>query len=104
MQNLNIVVCTTAAESPWSDGLNKWHHGILGEMLKKTIEDTNCSFEVALAWTISAKNTLHSVHGYSPEQLVFGKNPDLPSLSNDKLSALEDFSSSEVVAGNLNIM
>ena len=64
-QNLNIVVCTAAAESPWSNGLNERHNGILGEMVKKTIEDTHCSFEVVLAWAISAKNTLHNIHGYS---------------------------------------
>ena len=28
-QNLNIVVCTTTAESPWSNGLNERHNGIL---------------------------------------------------------------------------
>ena len=65
-QNLNIIVHTTPAESPWSNGLNKWHNGILGEMVKKTQEDTQCSFKIALAWAISAKNTLHCVHGFSP--------------------------------------
>ena len=65
-QNLNIVVRTTAAESLWSNGLNEWHNGILGEMVTKTLEDTFCSFEIALAWAISAKNTLHNVRGFSP--------------------------------------
>ena len=73
-------------------------------MVKKTIEDTQCSFEIALAWAISAKNTLHSVHGYSPNQLVFGRNPNQPGLLNDKLLALEGVSTSEVVADNLNAM
>ena len=83
-QNLNIIVHTTPAESPWSNGLNQWHNPILGEMVKKTLEDTHCNFEIALAWTISAKNRLHSVHGFSPNQLVFGWNPNLPSFQNDK--------------------
>ena len=39
-QNLNIIVRTTPAESPWSNGLNEWHNGLLGEMVKKTLEDT----------------------------------------------------------------
>ena len=72
--NLNIVV-TTTAESPWSDRLNEWHNEILGEMVKKPIEDTYCNFEIALAWVIIAKNTLQNVYGYSPNQLVFGRNP-----------------------------
>ena len=81
--NLNIIVHTTPAESPWSNGLNEQHNGILGEMVKKTLEDTHCSFEIALAWAISAKNTLHGVHGFSPNQLVFSRNPNLPSFLND---------------------
>ena len=54
-QNLNIIVHTTPTESPWSNGLNERHNGILGEMVKKTQENTHCSFEIALA---CAKNTL----------------------------------------------
>ena len=100
--SLNIIVRTTPAESPWSNGLNERHNGILEEMVKKTQEDTHCSFEMALAWAISAKNTLHSVHGFSPNQLVFSRNPNLPSFLNDKLPALESVSTSEVVAINLN--
>ena len=65
-QNLNIIVCTTPAESPWSNGLNEWHSGILGEMVMKILVDTHCSFEIALIWAICSKNTLHSVHGFSP--------------------------------------
>lgn len=57
-QHLNVVVRSTAAQSPWSNGLNERHNGILGEMVKKTLEDTGCDFEIALAWAISAKNAL----------------------------------------------
>ena len=101
-QNMNIVVQTTAAQSPWSNGLNERHNGILGEMVKKTVEDVNCSFEVALAWAVSAKNSLHSVNGYSPNQLVFGRNPNLPAILIDQLPALEGITTSEIVADNLN--
>ena len=102
-QNLNIVVCMTAAESPWSNGLSEQYNGILGEMVKKTIEATNCSFQVVLAWAISAKNTLHSIHGYSSNQLVFCRNPNLPSILNDKLPVLDIFTG-EGFTCNLNIM
>ena len=95
---------TTLAESPWSNGLNERHNGILGEMVKKTLEDTHCSFEITLAWAISAKNTLHSVHGFSPNQFVFRRNPNLPSFLNGKLPALDSVSMREIVASNLNAM
>jgi hypothetical protein len=36
-----------------------------------------------------ATNALHNVRGYSPYQLVFGKNPNLPGVSVDKLPARE---------------
>ena len=73
-------------------------------MVKKTLEDIHCSFEIALAWDISAKNTLHSVHGFSPNLFVFSRNPNLPSFLDDKLPALEGISTSEIVASNLNAM
>ena len=84
--------------------LNEQHNEILGEMVKKTLEETHCSFEIALAWTISTKNTLHSVHGFSPNQLAFGRNPNMSSFLNDKLPASEGVSTSEIVASNLNAM
>ena len=102
-QNLNIIVHTTPAESPWSNGLNERHNRILGEIVK-TIENTLCSFEIGLAWAISAKNTLDNVYAFSPNQLVFSRNPNLPSFLNDKLPALEGVSTSEVVASNINVM
>ena len=64
-------------------------------MVKKTIEVTSCSFEVSLAWAISTRNTLDSVYGYSPNQLVFYRNYDLPMILNDKLLELS-FSTHEV--------
>ncbi len=36
-----------------------------------------------------AKNSMVNVHGYSPHQLVFGQNPNLPSVLVDKPPALE---------------
>ena len=73
-------------------------------MVKKTREETHCNFEIALAGAISAKNTLHNVHGFSPNQLVFGRNPNLSSFLNDKFPALDGVSTSKVLASNLNAM
>ena len=42
--------------------------------------------------------TLHCVYEFSPNQLVFGMNLNLPSFLNDKLAALEGVSTSLVVA------
>ena len=72
--------------------------------MNKTLESGKYPFEIALSWAVSAKNTLPSIHGYSPNQMVFGKNPNLPSILIDRPPALEGISSSEVIADNLNAM
>ena len=73
-------------------------------MVDKIIADTDCSLEIALAWAVNATNSLHSAYGYSPNQLVFGSNSNLPSCLNDKPPALEGTTSSEVVVKNLSAL
>ena len=72
--------------------------------VRKIIEDTGCSIETALAWAVNAKNSLQNIYGFSPYQLVFGRNPTLPSVFTDKLPALEGVTSSQLVADHLNAM
>ena len=103
-ENLNINFMTTAAESPWSNGLVEKHNDIIGEAVSKIVEDTKCSVEVALCWAINAKNSLQNIHGFSPYQLVFGHNPNLPSVLTNKLPALEGVSESHLVADLLNAL
>ena len=82
-EKLNVCSDTTAAESPWSNGIVERHNAILYESMMKTINDTHCDPEIALAWAVSAKNTLQTNAGYSPSQLVFGRNVNLPSVLNN---------------------
>ena len=104
-ENVNIRICTTAAYSPWSNGLVERHNAILGYNVTKIIEDgVTKNLDIAVGWSISAKNSLKNVHGFSPNQLVFGFNPNLPNCENSKLPALEGKTTSEVVAENLNTM
>ena len=46
-------------------------------MVDKILNEKKCSIEVALAGAISAKNRLQNNYGFSPNQLVFEKNPNL---------------------------
>ena len=103
-QNLNINFLTTAAEAPWSNGLVEKHNGIIGEAVAKIQEDVRCSVEIALSWALNAKNSLQNIYGFSPYQLVFGKNPNLPTVFNSKLPALEGISGSQLVADHLNAL
>lgn len=62
----------------------------LTDILSKIKKDNGCSWAMALDWGLMAKNTMHNVHGYSPYQLVFGQNPNMPSVLTDKPPALEN--------------
>ena len=68
------------------------------------MNDKKQDLDVALGWAVSSKNSLASFNGYSPNQLVFGKNPNYPCVLTDKVPALEGQTSSQVVAENLNAM
>ena len=101
-EKMNITVKTTGAEAPWSNGLCERHNQIIAEMLTKTMADTHCDLGIAVAWCINAKNSLHNVHGFSPFQLVFGKNPRIPGILVDRPPALDGDTSSRIVCENAN--
>ena len=103
-ENLNIEIMTTAAESLWSNGVCESYNAVIGDMVTKMVAKMKCPLEIVLAWVMNAKNSLHDIYGYSPNQLVFGRNPNLPTVINDKPLALEGTTSSEVVAKNLNAL
>ena len=59
-ETFNITLKTTAAESPWSNGLCEKHNGILGTMLNKTRSELpDCPVEIILHWVVAAKNAHH---------------------------------------------
>lgn len=59
-----------------------------------------------LHWTghLWQQTLVHNVHGYSPHQLVFGQNPNLPSVLIDKPPALEGTTKSEWVAKHISTL
>ena len=57
-----------------------------------------------ITWAVSTKIALHNVHGFSPNELAFGKNPNFPAAESNKPPALEGKMTSEIVASNLNAM
>ena len=101
-ETFNISHKTTAAESPFSNGICERHNLLIAEMTEKIMEDVGCTLNVALMWAIHAKNSLINIHGFSPYQLVFGRNPNSPGNSHNKLPALTSETASQVVASHLN--
>ena len=62
------------------------------------------SIEQALAWAVVAKNSLTNHFGFSPYQLVFGRNPKLPNVINDPPPSWEIKTKSESLMKNLRAM
>ena len=103
-EGFNITVHTTAAESPWSNGLVERHNRTIAEMLDKMLSDTPCDMHIALAWCISAKNSLQNCHGFSPYQLAIGHNPTLPCAYSDRPPALNHEASTLLIKKNLDAL
>ena len=101
-ESFDMLQLTTAAESPFSNGVCERHNSLIGEMTEKVYNDVKCPLNVALMWATHAKNTLINIHGFSPYQLVFGTNPNIPGASSSNLPALQGVTPSQTVANHLN--
>ena len=102
---VGIEIESTAARSPWMNGLCKRNHAITDRCMEKILHDNpNTPMEVALAYACNAKNCLQMWNGFSSFQLVFGKNPRLPDVFNASLPALEGKTHSEIIALHLNTL
>lgn len=66
-------------------------------MMEKVIPGVRCSLEVVLAWYISADYSPCNSYGYNHNQLVFGHNPNFPSVIQNKIPALEGVMLSKLV-------
>ena len=58
-ETFNIIHRTTAAESPFSNGICERHNLLIAEMTEKVIEDVGCSLNIALMWAVHAKNSFY---------------------------------------------
>ena len=68
------------------------------------MEDAQCNLDVDVPWSVSGTNALKNVHGFSPNQLVFGKNPNFLNVNDNLLLALGRSTTSKVVADNFSAM
>ena len=102
-EKFNIIVKNTPGESPWSNGLCEKMVGLLKETMRKIREEGGGSNKnIIINWAVSARNCLSNFGGYSPNQLVFGKNPILPNVNVDENPPmLEEGNEEEIVRRNL---
>jgi transposase InsO family protein len=102
---LNVYKDTTGAEAPWMNGLNERNHALADNILRQVTRDyPDMDLATAIAWACAAKNSLSTVYGYSPFQLVFGKNPRLPNVINDPPPSWAIKPQSEALLKHLNAM
>ena len=102
---LDVKCSATAAYSPNMNGCNERNHAIVDRMMEKMLfTDPSMKPELALSWSIAAKNSLENYQGFSPSQIVFGANPSLPAVYSSGPPGLEEVSMSQAVADQINAM
>ena len=57
-EKFNIKIQTTPSYSPWSNGVCERQNQTLTSMLLKFKGSEKCDYDTALAWAVSAKNSL----------------------------------------------
>ena len=103
--NLDVFMMNTAAESPWQNGLCARNHAVVDCCLEKIMEDNpHIPLKTTLSWALNAKNSLQMWCGFSSYQLVYGKNPNIPSVMTDNLPALKGSTISSCFAQHINTL
>ena len=88
---LDIKLDTTGAYSPWQNGIVERNHYSTDVIIHSVMRDyPKMKLEVALAWAVTAVNGMTNVRGFSPYQLVFGKQMKLPNILEDPPPAWEE--------------
>ena len=101
----DIIHLTTGANSPYQNGTIEKNHGTTDSVVVIVKRDfPNMSLEVALAWAVTAVNAMSNVRGFSPHQLVFGRQSRLPNILEDPPAALEEPTKSKSLLDTLEAM
>ena len=96
---------TGAAHSPWSYGIVEKHHAVVDKTFEALKRDyPHYSDSTLLQWAVTIKNSTTTAAGWSPFQVVFGKNPVLPSLLEANPASMKDEVLSKSLEENFNTM
>jgi len=97
-QAAGISIKKTPSYTPASNGMNERNHGIADLMVTKFCqENPKVSLQEAVDHAAWAKNSLiNAERGFSPFQLVFGRNPSLPGVSDCTTGGLETMTPHEI--------
>ena len=79
---LGLSLNFTAAHSPWSNGKNERNHFTCDQTIHKLLEENpRVSLEEAVSHAVEAKNLQITKSGFSPRQLMYGKQGIIPGIS-----------------------
>ena len=85
-EKMNIQMLTTGAYSPFQNGLCEKNHHVVDMMIEKMMTgDEELTVSRALRGALFAKNSLTTVNGFSPLQLVTGRQPRIPGAAHDNM-------------------
>ena len=91
-----ISLRLTAANSPWSNGKNERNHYTCDVTIEKLMEeDSTLSLEEAVSHAVNARNLQVNKTGFSPRQLVFGRQSVIPGITDGNPSSMEPVTESE---------
>ena len=102
-ENYGIRIKTTAAESSWSNGVCERHNAVLTDIFLKLKADQTWDIPDSslMKYCSFAKNCLSYKDGFSPQQIVRGYAPRLPSTLDQNQPALENVTTSDVIGSHL---
>jgi len=98
-QRAGINIKKTSSYSPQQNGLNERNHGVADIMVEKILrESPKMKMQEAVDQATWARNSLIIPQlGFSPFQMVYGRNPSLPGVSDATTGGLETMTHSEIV-------
>ena len=105
MDLLGVTDGTSAAHSPWSCGIVEKHHAVVDSTYQALLRDfPSYKKETLLQWAVFVKNSTNTTMGWSPYQIVYGKNPRVPCLLTSNLAGLREEVLSSQMLENLNAL
>ena len=91
-----ISLKLTAANSPWSNGKNERNHFSCDMVIDKLLEeDPQLTLKEAVSHAVCAKNMYINKTGFSPKQLMYGRQGAVPGISDGNPASMEPVSESE---------